>query len=97
MSVQRQFYRDLYSWIKQNNSGPNIHGFHWHKGICFNYNTWTQTHKKKKHSLIHDFSEAGLYHALYPFNSTIAQFNTEVFNGTLYTNPQRLKWIKDHC
>lgn len=97
MSVQRRFYRDLYKWITQDNGGPNFHGFHWHTGLCFNYSIWAKTHKKKKHSMLNDFIRARFKNAYYPFNGNFIHYDNESSNGTVYANPKRLKWIKDHC
>lgn len=97
MSVQRQFYRDIYKWVTQDNCGPNVHGFTKFCGLCSNYLHWTQAHKKKRHSLEDDFYEAGFKNTDYPFNTNETQFNNEVANGTFYSNPKRLKWVKDHC
>lgn len=97
MSVQRQFYRDLYNWIKQNKCGPNDHGFYKDAGLCVNYTNWTIVHKKKKRSIGLEFITAGLESAVYPFNAEGKTFSEETYEGKLYKNLLRLKWIKDHC
>ena len=42
------------------------------------------------------FAASGLNHSV-PFNTSYADFRQEVSSKSVYSNPQRLEWIKNHA
>lgn len=99
------FYRDLQAWINEGCPVENDHHFRKDRGLCANLDKWCMFdyEMSHEHSLALDkeleeqFIEAGL-NAYYPFNkANRIFFKEECDNWTMFENPERLAWIKNHC
>lgn len=94
MPVQRQFYRDIQKWINGGMKGHQI--FQKDIGLCFTYRYWSRYTGNKLHDIRDDFKTAGLYQVS-PFNENILDYNKERLAYSIYMNPRRLAWIKEHA
>lgn len=102
-----QFYTAINEWIELGCPYENKYNFVSNVGLCGNLTHFCLANsediqpKNKLHSeLYNQFIEANLP-PLYPFysNDSLAdmdQYEIEKQAETVYSNPLRLKWIKDH-
>ena len=94
MPVQRQFYREIQKWISRGMKDHPI--FHKDIGLCVTYRLWGAYTNNKIHSMVNDFTTAGLHH-VFPFNESRPDYNKELWTDSIYMNPRRLAWIKEHA
>ena len=94
MPVQRQFYREIQKWISEGMKDHPI--FHKDVGICSTYRLWGHLNKNKIHDIETDFETAGL-HSDFPFNENLLDYTEERTADSLYMNPRRIAWIKEHA
>lgn len=65
-------------------------------GLYSMYYKWGSYTKNKIHDMETDFTTAGL-HDIFPFNETVRDYKEELTANSIYTNPRRLAWIKEHA
>lgn len=94
MPVQRQFYREIQKWIREGMKDHPI--FHKYASICSIYRLWGFHTDNKIHDMGDDFKTAGLDY-YFPFNETVQDYSKELQTGSIYMNPRRLAWIKEHA
>ena len=94
MPVQRQFYRDIQKWISGGMGDHPI--FRKNTGLCFTYRLWGTYTNNKIHRIVNDFTTVGLHHVS-PFNESLSDYNKERTANSIYMNPLRLAWIKEHA
>ena len=94
MLVQRQFYREIQKWISEGMKAHPI--FRKDVGLCSVYFLWGCHTNNKIHNIRDDFEAAGLHSDL-PFNESLLDYNKERTTDSIYMNPRRLAWIKEHA
>ena len=94
MPVQRQFYRDIQKWISEGMKDHPV--FRKYVGLCSTYHYWSRHTNNKIHKIGDDFKTAGLYQ-VFPFNENVLDYNKERLAYSIYMNPRRLAWIKEHA
>ena len=98
----REFYRDVNravkaetkpAWFKNCGLCDNLYNWYQNKaGINYRYKEWNRL----KFRMLNQFENAGLSRLL-PFNqSKMHSYIKECYNDTVYQNPMRLEWIKNH-
>lgn len=97
-----RFYIDLQAWIDGGCGEPTF----WRsEGICPNLERWAARNgigwrqaEELLEALERQFAEAG-YATAFPFNLSLGNqsYGEENLYGTIYTNPARLAWIKEHA
>lgn len=65
-------------------------------GNCYYFTGHPDTAFELRQELRRAFAASGLNHSM-PFNDSYADFQREVSSKSLYSNPQRLEWIKNHA
>lgn len=88
----RQFCIELNAWIEA--GCPDHKVFHRNDGICWNFAQWIGT-KIGEYIIPSSTPITKYFGKTYPFG-TQDDFETEQANLTLYQNPARLAWIKEH-
>lgn len=88
----KNFYKAIQAWIDNGCTEYNQHHFVIHAGLCGNLD-WMNC--KLRWEMVKQFRAAGL-DAKYPFGG-FNTFLTEKESGTIYSNPERLAWIKEHA
>lgn len=92
------FYRTIQSWL--NEGMPPNGTFSRSDGLCLNAYWWARhsgyATGELKLELHNSFAQAGLKQ-LYPFNENSDGYLYEHGMETIYLNPVRLQWIKDHA
>jgi hypothetical protein len=91
--VPKQFYKDILEWIETGE--PASDTFSSNVGLCSSLLRWLGDDPKPYVDLLQDFKDAGLCFN-YPFCS-YTMYACEQLAGSIYTNPKRLEWIKDHA
>lgn len=94
MPVQRQFYREIQKWISEGMKDHPI--FRKDFGLCSTYRFWGYHTDNKIHDIRDDFKTAKLHFNL-PFNKTMQDYDKERTSDSIYMNPRRIAWIKEHA
>lgn len=90
MSLQ-QFYNDYATWLDA--GAPDGWPFSRKVGLC---GSVTQhPYHLPRWKIKKQLKEAGL-DELYPFGGEY-RFEIDFDNATMHTNPERIKWVKDHA
>ena len=99
MSLLSKFYRDLQEWIDK--GCPSHPKFITYQGICgqldnyFPYREDRGTWERMRYELKSQFTNAGM-DRIYPFGGEVL-YDIELNAETLYLDPKRLQWVKDHA
>lgn len=96
------FYQSIYQWIEE--GCPQHPAFTTDRAICINLWRWAKIcaglsrdrATTLDEELTRQFKVAGLDPTI-PFNMHSATYAEERDTRTLYENPRRLKWIKNHA
>ena len=93
----KAFFLFMQAWIDEG-CQPNKFGIDIGSGLCRAVLRWASF---KDNSPVHRFDvkrelTALFNEHLYPFNEDSADFVQEEFAGTMYKNPRRLAFIKEH-
>lgn len=96
MNVElKQFYREIQQWI--DDGCPDHDVFRKTTAICLSLERWLGYFDRKVNKILEDsFNDAGLDFVL-PFNKDLGEFEVEMLNHSIYKNPARLAWIKEHA
>lgn len=89
----KQFCIELNAWIEA--GCPEHKIFKIRDGICWNYSNWI--HPNDQYSFFpSDTPLRAFLGSTYPFSGGYELFQIEQDSRTLYKNPARLAWIKEH-
>lgn len=100
----KAFHKAMAVWLKMGCPETNVFKFSRHTGLCenlINYLLAASTLDSFARAEVRDEMcaafqiEHGSRH--YPFNEDRYEYRREVRLETLYRNPGRLDWIKQHC
>ncbi len=87
------FYRDILAWVEE--GCPDHETFVRCAGLC--YNLFTLFGYDLAREMDAQFKLAGL-NPWYPFNhGSDSNYWSEKLSNTIYANPKRLAWIREHA
>lgn len=89
----QQFYNDYAAWLDA--GAPQRKPFGRHMGLCINLWDWSEHNINLDIELSNQFKDGGLDED-YPFGGE-TQFDIDLENRAMHTNPLRIKWVKDHA
>lgn len=90
----KQFYREIQQWI--DDGCPEHDVFKTYRPLCRSINAWSSFDPHLSAELKGQFLTAGL-HRDYPFNmGDPDNYGDEANDDTVFKNPARLAWIKEH-
>lgn len=95
----KEFYQDILKWIEAR--CPADHPYYTTSfGLCFNLERWKFENNLSVGTELDNlqyrmFAEAGL-HPHCPFEEW-NEYCKRKFSGTMFENPQRLAWVRDHA
>ena len=88
-----EFYIKFAAWLDE--GMPEASEFSCTQGLCTNLYLWSGCDDDLQYELALQFREAGLCE-YYPFNGGSHNlYEQEHRNGLMYSNPNRLKWVKN--
>ena len=93
----KPYLKAVQAWIDAGK--PEGAPFWRNEGLCGNtyyFADSPQASYELRRELRRAFAASGLNHSV-PFNTSYADFRQEVSSKSVYSNPQRLEWIKDHA
>ena len=93
----KPYLRAVQVWVGQ--GCPEGWPFWRSEGLCGNsyyFTSCPQASYELRRELRRAFAASGLNHSV-PFNASYADFLREVYSKSVYSNPQRLEWIKNHA
>ena len=93
----KEYLKAVQAWIDAGK--PEGAPFWRNDGLCGNSYYFTgcpQASYELRRELRRAFAASGLGPSL-PFNASYADFLREVYSKSVYSNPQRLEWIKNHA
>lgn len=100
----KAFYKAMQAWIDDGAPSCNKIGFFKEYGLCTNLeiyidstngHDYSQCRRVLSGQMILQFEEAFL-NSKHPFNESIMDYSDEGNNQTIFQNPKRLAWIKQH-
>lgn len=99
MKTLKQFYREIQQWI--DDGCPEHEVFDTNNPLCKTLCYWGAMLALPEIDALsvemgNAFERDGLS-GVFPFNSIRGSMNREAKTGTVYQNPARLAWIKEHA
>ena len=97
-STLQEFYNEINEWISK--GCPYSVVFATNGGLCRNLSQYLKYNNALAKSPVlampEQFLDAGL-EFLMPFNESPEDYRDECNNNTVFLNPKRIKWVKDHA
>lgn len=95
----KAFYQEMQEWIDAGLPMDNRYRFSIWYGLCHNLEAFLRCYPKPQETYIEEMREQFIQAGLgedYPFDKAW-EYAADVEEGTLYTNQERLNWIKQHA
>ena len=93
----KEYLQSVQAWVAE--GMPEGKPFWRSEGLCGNCYYFTNCPDAAfdlRCELRHAFAASGLNYSM-PFNYSYKHFRIEITNKSIYLNPQRLEWIKNHA
>lgn len=94
MSTLKQFYIEMQKWIDGGCGEHEI--FRTYNSLCDTLLHWSSNGHALRKDMVKSFITAEL-NEKYPFNKNPDHWAGENLDATIYENPARLAWIKEHA